>query len=54
VIADRAAHLREEAATGMKRVNAVIAETETPIPTPTKEEVAETPLKRPWWRRLVG
>ena len=54
VIADRAAHLREEAATGMKRANAVIAETETPIPTPTKEEVTETPLKRPWWRRLAG
>jgi hypothetical protein len=56
VIADKAAHLREEAATGMKRANAVIAETEaeTPIPPPTKEEVVETPLKRPWWRRLAG
>jgi hypothetical protein len=32
VIADKAAHLREEAATGMKRANAVIAEMETPIP----------------------
>jgi hypothetical protein len=28
--------------------------TETPISMPTKEEVAETPLKRSWWRHLVG
>ena len=53
VIADKTAHLREEAATGMKTANSVADETETSIPMPTKEEVADTPLKRPWWRRLV-
>jgi hypothetical protein len=54
VIADKTADLREEAAIGMKTANAAADETETPIPTPAKEEVAETPLKRPWWRHLVG
>ena len=54
VIADKTAPLREEAATGMKTANGVADETETSIPTPTKEEVAETPVKRPWWRRLAG
>jgi hypothetical protein len=54
VIADNAARLREEVATGTKRTNAVADETEAPIPKLTKEEVAETPLKQPWWRRLVG
>jgi hypothetical protein len=53
VIADKADHLREEVAAGMKAGNAVVDETVMPIPTPTNEEVAETP-KRPWWRRLVG
>ena len=52
--ADKTADLREEAAIGMKTANAAADETETPIPTPAKEEVAETPLKQPWWRRLVG
>ena len=52
--ADKTADLREEAVTGMKTANAVADATETPIPMPTKEEVANTPLKRPWWRRLVG
>ena len=42
----KSAHLREEAVAGMKRANAVIAETETPIPS--------TMPKRPWWRRLTG
>jgi hypothetical protein len=54
VVADKVAHLREEAATGVDKTNAVIAETETPIPAPTNEKVAETPPKRPWLRRLVG
>jgi hypothetical protein len=54
VIGDKTADLREGAVTGMKTANAVADPTETPIPMPTKEEVAETPLKRPWWRRLVG
>jgi hypothetical protein len=54
VIADKAADLREDADTGMRTPNAEADETETPIPMPTKEEVAETPLKRPWWRCLVG
>jgi hypothetical protein len=53
VIADKADHLREDAAPGMKSANAAIDETETPIPTPTNEEVVETPRKRSWWRRLV-
>jgi hypothetical protein len=53
VIADKVAHPPEEAATGMEKANAVIAETETQIPTPTNDKVAETP-KQPWWRRLGG
>jgi hypothetical protein len=53
VIAAKVAHLREEAATGMERAKAVIAERETPIPAPNKK-VTETPPKRPWWRRLAG
>jgi hypothetical protein len=54
VIADTTADLREEAATAMKTANAAADATERPIPMATKEEVAETPLKRPWWRHLVG
>jgi hypothetical protein len=53
VIADKADHLGEEASTGTKSANAAIDKTETPIPTPTNEEVVETPRKRSWWRRLV-
>jgi hypothetical protein len=53
VIADKADHLREDAAPGMKSANAAIDETETPIPMPTNEGVVETPRKRSWWRRLV-
>jgi hypothetical protein len=53
LIPDKADHLGEEAAPGMKSGNAAIDKTETPIPTPTNEEVVETPRKRPWWRRLV-
>jgi hypothetical protein len=53
VIADKADHLREEAAAGRKSANAAIDKRETPIPMPTTEEVAETPRKRSWWRRLV-
>jgi hypothetical protein len=52
-IADKAGHLREEAAVGTKSAHAAIDKTETPIPTSTNEEVAETLRKRPWWRRLV-
>ena len=52
--ADKTADLREEAATEMETASAVADETVTPIPLPTKEKVAETPLKRPWWRHLVG
>jgi hypothetical protein len=51
--ADKADDLDEEAAPSMKSANAAIDETETPIPRPTNEEVAETPRKRSWWRRLV-
>jgi hypothetical protein len=54
VVVDKADHLREATVPEIKSVNATIGETETPIPTPTKEEVAETPRKRPWWRRVVG
>jgi hypothetical protein len=53
VIADKADHLPEEAAVGMKNANAAIDQTETPIRTPTNEEVVETARKRSWWRRLV-
>ena len=53
VIADKADHLREEAAAGSKRATAAINETETSIPTPTNEVVVEMPRKRPWWRRFV-
>jgi hypothetical protein len=53
VIADKVAHPPEEAATGMEKANAVIAETETQIPPLTNDKVAETP-NQPWWRRLVG
>jgi hypothetical protein len=45
LIADKADHLREEAAAATRSANAAIDETETPIPTPPK---------RPWWRQLVG
>jgi hypothetical protein len=41
----KADHLREEAAPCTKSVTAAISETETPIPTPTNEEVAKTPPK---------
>jgi hypothetical protein len=54
VIADKTAPLREDADTGMRTPNAAADETETSIPMSTKEEVADTPLKRPWWRRLAG
>jgi hypothetical protein len=54
VIADKADHLREEAARGTKSANATIDKTETPIPMPTNEEVAEAPRRRSWWRRFVG
>jgi hypothetical protein len=50
---DKADHLGEEAAPGMKSANAAIDKTETPIPTPTTEGVVETACKRSWWRRLV-
>jgi hypothetical protein len=53
VIGDQVAHPAEEAATEMEKANALIAESETPIPAPTNEKVAETPKQR-WWRRLVG
>jgi hypothetical protein len=52
-IAEKADHLGEEAAPSMKSANAAIDKTETPIPTPTNEEVVETPRKRSWWQRLV-
>jgi hypothetical protein len=52
VLADKANHLREEAAAGTTSANA--DKTETPIPTPTNAEVVETSPKRSWWRRLVG
>jgi hypothetical protein len=54
VVADQADHLPEEAAAGMKNANAAIDETETPIPIPTNEEVAEKPPKWSWWRQLMG
>jgi hypothetical protein len=50
---NKADHLREEAAAGTKSGNAAMDKTETPIPTPTNEEVVETLPKRSWWRRLV-
>jgi hypothetical protein len=53
VIADKADHLREEAAPGTKNANAAIDKTKMPIPTQTIEEVVETPRKRSWWWRLV-
>jgi hypothetical protein len=53
VIADKADHIREEAAAASKRATAAINETETSIPTPTNEVVVEMPRKRPWWRRFV-
>jgi hypothetical protein len=53
VIADKADRLREGAAPSMKSANAAIDQTETPIPTPTNEEVVETARKRSWSRRLV-
>jgi hypothetical protein len=52
VIADKAAHLREEAAAGMEKANSVTAQTETT--TPSIEKVAETSPKRSWWSRLAG
>jgi hypothetical protein len=54
VIGDKVAHPAEEAATEMEKANALIGESETPIPAPTNEKVAETPPKRSWWRRLPG
>jgi hypothetical protein len=48
VVAGDADHPREEAAP-----STTIDKTEKPIPTPTNEEVVETPRKRSWWRRLV-
>jgi hypothetical protein len=54
VIADQADHLPVEVAPGTKNANAAIDETETPIPTPTNEEVAEKPPKWSWWRQLMG
>jgi hypothetical protein len=53
VIADKADHLREEAAAGTKSASAAIDKTGTPIPTPPNAGVVETLRKRSWWRRLV-
>ena len=53
VIVDKRDHLRKGAAPTMKSANATIDKTETPIPTTTNEEVAETLRKRSWWWRLV-
>jgi hypothetical protein len=53
-LAENEAHLREEPAIGTEKANDGIAETEAPIPTLAKAEAAETPHKRPWWRRLAG
>jgi hypothetical protein len=54
VVGDKADDLGAEAATGLEKANALIAETETPIPPLTDEKVAETLPKTPWWRRFVG
>ena len=56
VIKAIATHIRDEAAAGMKRANAVIAETEAESPnlTLTSEEVAGTPPKSSWRRRLFN
>jgi hypothetical protein len=53
-IADKADPLREEAAAGAKSANPAIAETTTPIPSPTNRHIAEKPSKQPWWRQLMG
>jgi hypothetical protein len=45
--------LREEVAAATESAIAAIDKLETPIPTPTTEEVVETSRKRSWWRRLV-
>jgi hypothetical protein len=50
VIVDKADHLREEVAAGTESAIAAIDKTETPIPTPTNKEAAETPRRRSWWR----
>ena len=41
-----------EAAAASTSSSAAIDKIEKPIPTPTNEEVVETPRKRSWWRRL--
>jgi hypothetical protein len=53
VIADKEGSPTRRAAPSLKSANAATDKTETPIATPTNEEVAETPRKRSWWRRLV-
>jgi hypothetical protein len=52
-VADEADHLHAEAATGLDKANALMAEIETPIPRLTEAKVAETLPKTPWWRRFV-
>jgi hypothetical protein len=52
-VADEADHLCAEAATGLDKANALMAEIETPIPTLTDAKAAETLPKTPWWRRFV-
>ena len=53
VIVDKADRLTRRDGPGTKSANAAIDKSETPIPTPPNKEVAETPRKRSWWRRLV-
>jgi len=53
-VADKADHLRAEAATGLEKAIALIAGTETRIAPLTDATVGETLPKTPWWRRFVG
>jgi hypothetical protein len=54
VVADKAEHLGAEPASGLEKDNALIPETETPIPPLTDEKGAERLPKAPWWRRFMG